>query len=79
MPNAKIHVKTCAAGRVKPAAPKLSELKALPETHQRRQAYEDARRRAQARAPVAPAHEARFAPLAQVFGLDGSRREAKSA
>lgn len=43
----------------------------LPEAHPRRLA--------QARAPLAPAHEARFARLAQVQGLDLPRRGAKSA
>jgi hypothetical protein len=51
----------------------------LPEMHQRRQAYELARRLAQARGTIGPAHEARFARLAQVLGLDLPLREAKSA
>jgi hypothetical protein len=51
----------------------------LPEAHQRLQAYELACRLAQARAPIAPGHEPRFARLAQVLGLDEPRRVAKSA
>jgi hypothetical protein len=51
----------------------------LPELHQRRQAYELARRLARTRGVIGPAHEARFARLAQALGLDTPLREAKSA
>jgi pimeloyl-ACP methyl ester carboxylesterase len=42
----------------------------LPTLHERRQAYELARRLARTRGSIAPAHEARFAHLAHVLGLD---------
>ena len=51
----------------------------LPEMHQRRQAYELARRLASTRGVIGRAHEARFARLARALGLDTPLREAKSA
>src|SRR5208282_4896534 len=42
----------------------------LPELHQRRQAYELARRMAQTRGAIAPEHDARFESVARVLGLD---------
>ena len=51
----------------------------LPEMHQRRQAYELARRLARTRGVIGPAHEARFLRLAHALGLDTPLREAKSA
>jgi len=50
----------------------------LPELHQRRQAYELARRMAQTRGAIAPEHDARFESVARVLGLD-ARPVARSA